>query len=165
MLAVPHGLQDSHEEIVHDKGDGSGKVDLEIGQRLRQHLRRGSHENQNPRSRHNSHHCEDNAADQAESHGGVDGFLQLLLILLAEIFCRHHTGADGDAVEKAHQQKNQISRGADCRQRVVAEEISYDQRIRRIVELLEQISPEQGYREGDQPFPDRPVGHPCCRRR
>ena len=43
MAAVPHGVEDAHEDVIHYGEDGAGKIPAEIADGLRQYLRRGVH--------------------------------------------------------------------------------------------------------------------------
>ena len=38
MYAVPHGLQDTHKNIIADKGKGTAEIDTEIYDGIRQYI-------------------------------------------------------------------------------------------------------------------------------
>ena len=44
VAAVPHGLEDTHEDIVHHKAQGPGEIDAQIGHRVSHDHLRGGHE-------------------------------------------------------------------------------------------------------------------------
>ena len=61
-------------------------------------------------------------------------------IFRPEILGNNHTGSRGDAAQESNQHKNKAARRADSRQSAAAQEISYNQGIDCIVELLKQIA-------------------------
>ena len=91
----------------------------------------------------------------------MDGFLRRLIIFCSEIACGDDARAEGDPVKKSHHQKNKASGGADSGKRLAAEKISDDQRIRRIIKLLKQISEKQREGKRDDPLRDRALCQQC----
>ena len=154
MAAVPHRLQNPHEDVIHHKTQGAGKIDLEIGHSFLNNTVGGVHpkydlgREQYARQRHQ------NPRHQAERHRGMDGPAEIPRIIGAEILGYDHAGAGGNAAEEANQHKNQAAGRTDSRQRTAPQEISHDQRIHRIVHLLEQIPQQERQRKKRNPLPD-----------
>ena len=109
MAAVSYGLQDTDKNVIHYKAERTGKVGSEICNRLRQNIGRRSHQYQNFRCQVHAGHRQDQTGCQAECHSRVDRLLQFFVIFLPIISRNHDTGTHGNAINKAHHQKNQIS--------------------------------------------------------
>ena len=75
----------------------------------------------------------------------MDGTGNTVVVASAEIARNGDACAHGHAHKEADEQENQRSGRTDGRQRPVAEETADDQRIRRVVKLLEKCSHQ--YRE------------------
>lgn len=78
VAAVTDGLQDADENVIHDKAERTRKIRAEILDGLRQDIGRRSHQHQNFRCQVHTDHSQRNTGRQAEGHGRVDGFLQIL---------------------------------------------------------------------------------------
>ena len=108
MAAVPHRLENPHKNIVHDKGNGASEINLEISHGIGEDLLWRPHQNQDLRRQRYSDDCEGNAGDQTESDGGMDGTPDIRKVSGAIEAPDYHSGAHGHAIEKAHQEKDQI---------------------------------------------------------
>ena len=139
-FAVPHRLQDTRAKVVQHHGERTGKIDAEIQHRVRHHVLRCSHQPQNLRGEHHARHREHHTGTKAERHRGVDGPFHVLLIPRAEKARDQHARAEGDTVDKADQQHDQARGRTDGGQRLLSDKVSHNQRIHRIIELLEQIA-------------------------
>lgn len=53
------------------------------------------------------------------------------------------------AVEETDEKEDERARGADCRQRIGAQELPHDDGVRRVVQLLEHLAEENGHGELD----------------
>ena len=113
-----------------------------------EYIRGCSHPDQDLRGQHNSRKSEHSACGKAEGYGGVDSFLKAFNISGAVISGNHHAGAHGNAVEEAHHEENEIPRGAYRGQCIAVQEISHDQGVCSVVELLKEIP--QKKRESEQ---------------
>ena len=82
----------------------------------------------------------------------MDRFLQIFPVFRSVIPCNDDACAHCDTVNKTNHQKDQIARRADRCQRVASQKISYNQRVGRIVQLLEQIAKEQRDRKQNHLF-------------
>ena len=90
------------------------------------------------------------ARDEAERQQRVDGLLHAVVVLRAEIARDDHARTHRNAVDQTDHQENQVAGGADRGQRLAAQKVADDQRIRRVVQLLKQVAQKQREREGDQ---------------
>ena len=64
-----------------------------------------------------------------------------------------------DTVDEAYEQKNEVACSAYGGKRSVAEQIAHNERVGGVVELLEEISQNQGNSKGDDGLPDASPGH------
>ena len=70
----------------------------------------------------------------------MDGPFHVLLIPRAKKARDQHARAKGNAVDKTDQQHDQARGRTDGGQRLLPDKVSHNQRIHRIIELLEQIA-------------------------
>ena len=161
-LAVTQRVHDACKGIVHHTRAHTGEIAPEVADGVGQHLRVGVHPPQQGGGEQNADDGEDQAADQSQQHGGVDGAGHLVIIPCAEVTGDGHAHAAGGSREEADQQEDQGAGGADGGQRVVAKEVADDQGVGGVVQLLEQLAQENGNGEaGDEP-PGHAVGHILC---
>lgn len=159
MPAVADGLENPHEHVVHDKADGTGKVNLKICHGLFHDIWRRAHPDENLGREHCAHHGQENAGSQSESHSRVDGKPHAFRIPGAELARNDDAGAGGEAAEQADQHENQAAGGADCRQGAAPEEVADNQGVDGVVHLLEQIPEKKREGKVSDPFPDRALRH------
>lgn len=140
MAAVPDGLQNAHKDIVHDKGEGAEKINAEIDRGFGQHIGGRPHPYEDAGSQDGAGYGQKDTRGKPESNRRVDGLLHFLYFLRAVISGYDNPCAHGDSLKETDHQKNQVARRADGGQRVAAKEISDNQGVGGIVQLLEQIS-------------------------
>ena len=145
MAAVPHRLQDSNENIVHDYTQRTCKIGLKIYNRFRKYICRCSHQYQNLRCQIHSRSRQCDSGHQTEGCGCMNRSLEIILVFRPIIPGNYHTSSHGNTVNKTYHQENQISRRTDCCQRIAAKIITYNQGIRCIIQLLKQIPQKQWY--------------------
>lgn len=83
-------------------------------------------------------------------------FCMAVVVLRAEITRDDYARTHRNAVDQTDHQENQVAGGADRGQRLTAQKVADDQRIRRVVQLLKQVAQKQREREGDQRLRNRP---------
>ena len=88
----------------------------------------------------NSHDGHQKSCRYAKGNSGMHSTLDIGNIFRPEILGNNHTGSRGDAAQESNQLKNKAARRADSCQGAAAQEISYNQGIDCIVELLKQIA-------------------------
>ena len=140
MAAVANRLQNSDEIVVEHKAERAKEIDAEVRGGFRQYLVRRLHPHEHARCQQKPCDHQRQSAQNAKSYRRVNRLLELFYFLRAVVPCDHHTSADCKSVKKPDQQKNQAARRADRRQGIAPKQISDDQRVRRIVELLKQIA-------------------------
>jgi len=145
-LAVTEGVHDALAHIVHDDGQDANEVIPEVCDRVRQDLRRGAHPAQERRRQPHAHHRQNHAADQAQHHVRMDGSGHAVIVTRAKIAGDGHACAHGQAGKEADEQEDQRAGRTDGRQRLISQKPADDQRVRRIVKLLEHLTEE--YRHG-----------------
>lgn len=159
MAAVPYGLQDSHEEVIHNKRQRAGKIDSEICDGVGQDGGRRPHPHQNLGGGKYPCKGQQAAADESEGDGCMDGFLKAKDVLRTEIAGDYDARTNGDSVEESYHQKNQAAGGTDSRKGCIAEKVADNDRICRIIKLLKKISPKKRKRKCDNALPDCPFCH------
>ncbi len=95
-----------------------------------------------------AHDHQDDAAGQTQAHGGMYGILGQPPVAAADGVGDHHAGTHRHAGKKSHQTTDDHRAGTHCRVRIFAQEISHEQKIHRIVELLDQAGSQK--RQGEQ---------------
>ena len=126
--------------IVHDHCNGTQKIGAEVGDRVADNILRRAHPVQDLRGQNHAHNRQHRPGGQAQRHRGVDGFFQALPVLCAKVAGNQHTGTQRYAVHKAGQEENQAAGRTNCRQRLAAQKVAHNQRVCRVVQLLEQIA-------------------------
>ena len=157
--AVAHGLKDADKNIIKHERDGTAEIDAEVGDGIGQHIFRRAHPYQQHGSEQKADYGEQHTGHQAECHCCVDGLLYLVDLSGTIISGNDDARADGNAVEKAHHQKNEASGGAYGRQGLASKKVSHDQRIRSIIKLLKEIPEKKRDGKSSKFFGDRPLGH------
>ena len=159
MTAVAHGLEDAHGNIIEEYRQAAVEIRPEVGDGVGQHIRRRTHPPQQLGCQHHAHHRQDQAAGDAEGQTGVDGQLEIFPVPSAVVLGDQHARAQGGALQEADNHKDQIGRGTDGGQGLLADKVADDQGVGGVVELLEQIAQEDGDGEGHQPLPDGALQH------
>ena len=145
-LAVAERVHDALAHIVHDDGQNADEVIPEIRDCIRQDLRCSAHPAQERRRQPHAHHRQNHAADQAQHHVRVDGLGYAVIVTRAKIAGDGHACTHGQAGKEADEQEDQRAGRTDGRQRLISQKPADDQRVRRIVKLLEHLTEE--YRHG-----------------
>lgn len=154
VAAVPDGLQNAHKDIVHDKGEGTEKINTEVDRGLWQHIGGCPHPDKDAGSQDGARNGQKDARGKPESNRRVDGFLHFFYFLRAVIPGDDNSRAHGYSLKETDHQKNQVARRADGGERVAAKKVSNNQGIGGIVQLLKQISQKERERESDELLPD-----------
>ena len=89
----------------------------------------------------------------------MDGQGEVFLIPGAVVFGDEYAGAQGDALEQADHHKDEVGRGADGGQSLLADELPDDEGVGGVVELLEKIPNENGDGKGHESPPDGTLQH------
>ena len=158
MAAVADRLQDAHADIVEHKGQRTGEICAEIADGVGQNGFRRIHQPQHHGGERHADDRQQRARDEAERQQRVDGLLHAVVVLRAEITRDDHACAHRNAVDQTDHQENQVAGGADRGQRLTAQKVADDQRIRCVVQLLKQVAQKQREREGDQRLRNRAFG-------
>ena len=86
-------------------------------------------------------------------------FPDIFMILCTDQPCDQYIAADAQTVEKSDHQKTQRSGRANCRQRLFTGKPSYNDRIRRIEEHLQQRRDHNWNRKRPKIFHQRSMDH------
>ena len=144
-LAVAKRVHDALAHVVHDDGQHAEEIILEIRDRVRQDLRRGAHPAQERRRQQNAHDGQHGAAEQTQHHVGMNGLGYAAIVARAEVPRDRDACAHGKPRKKADEQEDERPGRTDGRQRLIAEKPTDDQRVRRIVKLLKDLTEEHGH--------------------
>ena len=140
MTAVADSVEDAHKNVVHHDENSAQEVIAEVADGLGQHVRGSSHPAENNRRQSNTEDCQEYAGHKTEGNGGVNGFSHRRILLGAESPGDNHTGTHRKPLEKADHHKDEAAGGAYRRQRIVANKIADTPGVKRIIQLLKNIS-------------------------
>jgi len=160
--AVAQGVHDALADVVHHDRKRAVEVIAEILDCVRQNGGVGAHPDEEGRRIGNAHDGEEDAREKTERDVRVDGARDALPVARAEIAgdrdARAHRGAD----EKAHEQKNQVARRADCGQCFGAEIAAHNEGVRCVVELLKDLTQKDRDRKIRNESPGAAARHVLC---
>ena len=134
-------------------------VDPQIHGRILEHILRCAH---HPQQRLHAEHpgdSEHQAQQKGRGHGGLHCPVQLIQFLRSVKLPDGHHRTGGKAVEEKDQHVDDHRRGADGCQRLLADEVSHDDRVHRVVEHLEDVPEHERQSKGDQLPQNRAAGH------
>ena len=154
MAAVTHGVKNAHEDIVHDREDGTAEIVAEIDDRLGKHVLGGAHPLQNGGGKGDTQNGQKDTCGKAEGHIRVDGDAHILMVLSAEEFCDDHTGTHGNTVEETHKHVDQASGGTDGGQGSFTDKFADGPGVKGVIKLLKDIADQNGEREQKNFFPN-----------
>ena len=109
---VSLGPQQRSAEVIDHGGGHAQEVDAQIQCGKVQHIGRGLHPDEDGPGAENAHHGQQHAADDAQEHGGMYGFVEFLFITGAVVFGSQRIGAHGKADEEVGQKTDEGGVGA-----------------------------------------------------
>ena len=131
-LGIALRPQQGGAEVVDHGGRHAQEVDPQIQRGQIQHVLRGLHPDQDGPGTEDAHHCQHQAADDAQQDGGVDYPVERVSISGAVVFGRQGIGTHGQAHKQVGQQADQRGVGPHCRQGVVPGPAAHHHDIRRV---------------------------------
>ncbi len=143
MPGVSGSLQNTDQGIVHDESKGTCEVDLEIGDGLREYIRGGAHPDENLWGEEDADQSHDDGEDKPQGNRHMNGSFYIFIIFSPDIVGNDDAGTDGDAVEETDHHEDEIAGGGYGGEGVTSDEITDNQRIRGVIELLEEIAEEE----------------------
>ena len=158
VFAVAYGVENAHENVIHDRKQTAAEVKTEIFDGLGQHFRRCAHPAQDHRRQADTHNGQHRTGHKAEGNGCVDGLAHGVILLGTESTGNDHTGTHSQAVEKADHHEDQTAGGADGGQGIVTDEITHTPGIEGVIKLLEHIPKKDRQGKQQDRFPNRPLG-------
>ena len=155
MAAVAQGMEDAHEDIVHDGEHRTAEIKAEIADRLGHDLFRSAHPPQNGGGKHHTDDAQGNTSRQTEGHIRMDGPAHGCKISGSIVPGDDHACTHGHTVEKAHQHEDQAAGGADRRQGIFADKIAHTPGVKGVIKLLKNISQQNGHGKQEDSLPNR----------
>ena len=131
-LGIALRPQQGGAEVVDHGGRHAQEVDPQIQRGQIQHVLRGLHPDQDGPGTEDAHHCQHQAADDAQQDGGVDYPVERVSISGAVVFGRQGIGTHGQAHKQVGQQADQRGVGPHCRQGVIPGPAAHHHDIRRV---------------------------------
>ena len=159
MRRIADGAQDARADVVQQHPGDAPEIDPQIFRRRAHHVIRGIHQPQHQRRHRDADPRQDDAHDQRQYDRGLDRAAQPLAVLGAVVLADHDAGAAGEPGEHADERVDDRPRAADGGERLLADEVADDDRVDRVVELLEDVADHQRQRKGDKKPRDAPHGH------
>ena len=101
------GPQQRGAEVIDHGGGHAQKVDPKIQRGKVQHVVRSLHPDENGPGAEDTHHSQQQSADHAQQHGGVNSPVKLLCVAGTVKFGRQRVGADGEADEEVGQKTDE----------------------------------------------------------
>ena len=144
MAAVAQGVEDAHENIVHDGEQCAEEIVAEIGNGLGEHILRRAHPPKNGGGEGDAQHSQQRSRGKAHGDVRMDGPTHGGIVPGAVAPGNHNACAHGHTIEKADHHENQTSGGTDRRQGRVPQKASHDPGVKGVIELLEHISQKNG---------------------
>jgi hypothetical protein len=154
---VADRAQDAGADVVDHVGDDARIVDVHVQQRVLQNLLGHAHRDEYRARRNEADDHDDDAADDRQRHRGVHGLRDVLAVLRAEELRDDDRRARRNADEEADQQVDNRAGRANGRERLLADILADDDRIDRIVELLEEGPDQNREKEQQKLLPDHAV--------
>ena len=111
--AVAEGVHDAAADVVEHQKQCAEKIVAEILDRLGQHLGIHVHPDEKGGGKCHARRGEQHAAEESAGKIGVDGVGHAFVLSCAEVTGNDNACADGNALEKADHQEDQIARGGD----------------------------------------------------
>ena len=158
MLAVAHGMVNTHENIVHHREDSAAEIKTEIGDGVYHRVCGNAHPAEDDGGAGSACDGQGSAGAKTKGDGGVDGLADGSIIFCAVVPGDHHTGAHGQTIEKADHQEDQRTGTGDSAHGVVVDKIADAPGIKCIVQLLENLTEEDGESKQQNRFPNGPLG-------
>ena len=126
---------------------------------LGKYILRGAHHIQKRRNDGRAQHRKRHAQNQREGYRRVHRLAKRRVIMRAVALRDHNRAAGGQTHCKAHQRVDDRPRAANRSQRRLANELSYNNGIHRVVQLLKDHANHHRNCKLNQMPPDRPFGH------
>ena len=157
--ALPRGLQDADQHIVHDQGKGAGEKDPQIGGRAADDAVRRAHQPQDGRADQDAHSRQQQAEHQPQGNGSMHSPAGVFRVARADMPGDDDPRAGGKARHKADEEIHIRGGGGHRRQGVRVQKVPHDQRVHRVVQLLEKISAQNGQGKPQDPAPRAAFRH------
>ncbi len=145
--AVTQRIHNAAADIVQYHRQRAQKIIAEILHGIRHHLCICLHPSKEGRGKRNPRHRQYHPACNTKRQNRMNGTGNLLLVARSEKFGNHHAATHCRSHKKTYHQKNQRTRRSDRGKRVRPQKLAYNQRIRRIVKLLEHLTQENRQRK------------------
>ena len=114
-----------------------------IGDGLREYIRGGAHPDENLWGEEDADQSHDDGEDKPQGNRHMNGSFYIFIIFSPDIVGNDDAGTDGDAVEETDHHEDEIAGGGYGGEGVTSDEITDNQRIRGVIELLEEIAEEE----------------------
>ena len=159
MAGVADGAEDTRADIVDGRKEDTGQIDAQIGGRFGIDIGRTADHIQQQRCADNAQSGHAEAEDEGKAEGGVDGVVEALVGLGAEITGQQYAAAGGQTGEKADQQLGDIRAGRNGSQRGGADITADNDGVDAVVEILKDLTCQNGQCKDDDQPDDVALGH------
>ena len=130
---IAHGPKNAGTHIVKQQSQQTGKINGQIGMRLREDVLRGGLEPQQRVRPQNAQGGKGHGQNKGDADGGMHGFVQSFVIAAAVALGNDHAGAGGKAGGEAHQHVDDAGCGAYGGQRLLTYKLPHHNGIHRVV--------------------------------
>ena len=147
-FGVAHSPQQRRAEVVQHGHGHADKINFEVQRRKVDDIFRAAHELQQAPRGEKAHHGQQYTADKAQRHRGLHGVLYAAFILCAKAAGCHDVCTQRKAHEQVHQQVDERTVGAHCRQCRAARKAAHHHHVCRVEQQLQNAGRRQ--RDGKQ---------------
>lgn len=154
-----HGITERPEEggkkVIKKYADHSRKDDQKVLPHHVGQLRRRPEKPDDPVDAGEDQNIKDKGHSAQQAEGGEDAFFETGVILLPEPDREYRTAPHGKTQEDGGKKRHEREGGADGCQCICSQKPPYDQGIRDVITLLQQVAQDHGNREAEHRLHDR----------
>ena len=156
---IPDGTQNAASHVVEKNAADAGKIDGQVGFGFLPYIRGCLHETEHGIDDQKAGQRCQKAENKGDRNGGVNGFAQSVLIVRAVPLGDDDRGTGGQTGAETNDGIDNGARGTDSGLRFPGDEIPDDQRVHRVVQLLEKQPDGHWNGKFNQVLPDAALCH------
>ena len=158
-LGVPLRPQQGAAEVIDHGGGHAQEIDAQIQCGQIQHIGGSLHPDENGSGSHHTHYRQDQTADEAQQHGGMNCLAELLLVVGSVVLCGQRIGTYCQTYKQVGQKTDERGVGAHRSQGIVPRPASHHHDIRRVEKKLQHAGTHQRDGEAQHPGENGAVAH------
>ena len=156
---IAHRAQDARADVIEHQPRHACKIDAQVFGGLADHVGGRIHHLQHQRGGKQPQRRADNGGQQRQQQRGMHGVVHAAGIPGAKGLGDDYARAHGQPRKEADQRVDDIARGTDGGQRLLAHKLADHHAVHRVVQLLENLADQHGNGEADQMAGDGALRH------